>query len=51
MRNGLLKEAEEQMWNVPSFVEKSICLLLELARDRERERENVLSCVAGLSCC
>ena len=48
IRNSLLKEAEEQMLNVLSRDEKSLCLLLELARDRERERErewggNVLS--------
>ena len=46
IRNGLLKEAEEQMLNVLSRDENSLCLLLESARDRERE--NVL-CRVGLS--
>ena len=35
------------MLNVLFRVEMSICLLLELARDWERERERVLYCVAA----
>ena len=41
IRNGLLKEAKEQMLNVLSRVEMSICLLLESDRVRERMRSLV----------
>ena len=41
IRNGLLKEAEEQILNVLSRFEMSICRLLESAQ--VKERENVLS--------
>ena len=36
IRNGLLKEVEEQMLNVLSLDEMSLCLLLELSQDGER---------------
>ena len=47
IRNGLLKEAEEQMLNVLSRDEKSFCLLLESAWDREGGMFSLVS--TGLS--